>query len=89
MKPIADSQPLVEITDAELAKKVRLFLSGNRRGLNQIAVGTEQGTVTLSGSVGSFFLRQMAISLAKKVTGVRHVVDDLEVELDAMDSRTP
>lgn len=88
-KPIANSGPVAEITDIELANNVRLFLSGNRRGLSQITVFAEQGTTKLSGSVASFFLRQMAISLAMKVAGVRRVVDDLEVDSVVANANQP
>lgn len=67
--------------DVDLAERVRLSLHAHRRGLRQITVGAKAGTVRLSGSVTSFFLRQMAVETASRVGGVLHVVDDLDVAL--------
>jgi hypothetical protein len=78
MKPITDARPFAESTDANLARNVRLFLSG--RSFRQISVSAEKGTIRLSGLVHSFSLRQVATAMAKRVAGVRHVVDDLEVD---------
>jgi osmotically-inducible protein OsmY len=74
--------------DADLARNVRLFLGAHRNGFQRITVWAESGTVRLSGPVGSFFLRQMAIAMAKRVAGVRHVVDDLEVDLPRQIARS-
>lgn len=81
MKPTFESEFRVDSADADLARNVRLFLGTHRNGFRRISVWAESGTVRLSGPVGSFFLRQMAIAMAKRVAGVRHVVDDLEVDL--------
>lgn len=82
-----DVQVPVDSTDGDLAKKVELFLSAKRNGLRQISVWAGAGNVRLSGVVGSFFLRQLALEMTKRVAGVRHVVDDLEVELEPLDAR--
>jgi osmotically-inducible protein OsmY len=87
MNPIADAQTSVDATTPDLAKAVRLFLTANRRGFREVSVWAESGTVRLCGPVHSFFLRQMAVTLAKKVTGVHHVIDDLEV--DPMETVAP
>jgi osmotically-inducible protein OsmY len=80
MNPARKSGSFADAADAELAKAVQLFLNANRTGYRRIIVWAEEGTVSLSGSVRSFFLRQMAVVLAKRVAGVRHVVDGLEVD---------
>ena len=87
MRPIADVQPTADTVDAELAKKVQLFLSANRRGFRRVSVCAEGETVRLAGPVDSFYLRQMAAALAKRVAGVRHVVDDLEVDQEEIGSQ--
>lgn len=81
MTPIADGRSLGEAKHVDLARKVRLVLSANRRGFGRIRVSAEAGVVRISGSVHSFFMRQMAVALATQVAGVRGVVDDLEVDL--------
>lgn len=86
--PIADARPSADATDAHLARQVRLFLSANRASCSRISVRVEEGTVRLSGSVRSFFLRQTAIALAKQLAGVRYVVDDLEVDLEEIGARS-
>lgn len=80
MRPSVDVQPTADTADAELAKKVQLFLSANRRGFRRVSVWAEGETVRLSGPVESFYLRQLAAALAKRVAGVRYVLDDLEVD---------
>jgi osmotically-inducible protein OsmY len=68
-------------TNVEMANQVRRFLTTNRGGLQRVVVRAKDGEVEISGSVSSFFLRQMALALAKRVAGVNKVVDDLEVYL--------
>ena len=82
MESIAVAQPSTDVAITELAKKVRLFLNANRRGFGRVSVWAEGETVRLAGPVESFYLRQMAAALAKRVAGVRYVVDDLEVDLE-------
>jgi osmotically-inducible protein OsmY len=47
----------------------------------EVAVSEQGGTVTLRGSVGSFHQRHAAVQIAKSVRGVRHVEDELSVDL--------
>lgn len=48
---------------------------------SRIAVGAKDGVVTLSGTVPSYWQKIEAENAAKRVTGVRAVANDLEVEL--------
>jgi osmotically-inducible protein OsmY len=64
--------------DNDLATRVRASLQGKRAELAFLFVDVESGTVRLSGRVPSFHLRQLAISAAKHVAGVRHVIDGIE-----------
>ncbi len=80
MKPTADAQPLADAYDVDLARRVLLLLGANRTGFRRITVWAEERTVSLSGSVRSFFDRQSAVALAKQVVGVRRVVDNLVVD---------
>ena len=86
MESVADARSSADVANTELAKKVRLFLNANRTGFRGVGVWADEGTVRLSGSLRSFFLRQMAVALAKRVAGVRHVLDDLEVDLEEVSS---
>ena len=82
MKSLEVTRSCPDATDADLARNVRLVLSTNRRCYTGVRVRAEDRTVRLSGSVDSFFIRQMAIALAKQTAGVRQIVDDLEVDLE-------
>ena len=80
MNTATKAQPCSEATNADLARTVHRALCANRNGCRRIVVRVEEGIVRLSGPVHSFFLRQIAIALAKQVVGVRQVIDDLEVD---------
>jgi osmotically-inducible protein OsmY len=47
----------------------------------EVAVSEQAGTVTLRGSVASPGQRRAAVQIAKAVPGVRHVEDELRVDL--------
>jgi osmotically-inducible protein OsmY len=47
----------------------------------EIALEERDGTVTLRGTVGDFRQRHAAVKIAEKVRGVRHVEDELTVDL--------
>lgn len=47
----------------------------------EIAISEQEGTVTLRGSVGSFGQRRAAVDVARRVRGVRHVEDELSLDL--------
>jgi len=87
MKPLEVTRSCPDTTDADLARNVRLVLSTNRNGYRRIRIRDGEGIVRLSGSVDSYFLRQMAIALAKQTAGVRHIVDDLKVDLEESGSQ--
>jgi len=74
--PVALAQP----TDGEIHDQVRLKLAGDRdvRG-TQIQVEVEDGVVTLRGQVHSEKARKRAAKLAKKVKGVKKVINELTV----------
>jgi osmotically-inducible protein OsmY len=80
VKPAADSPRCTHAADAELAGAVQLSLYASRADYRQVNVGADGGTVSLSGSVRTYFLRQLAVAIARRVTGVRRVVDDLVVD---------
>lgn len=66
--------------DEQLARRVRLFLVSRQIGeLRSVVVAARNGRVRLSGRVSSFYHRQLAISTAHRVAGVRTVDDQLIV----------
>ena len=66
--------------DDDLAKRVRLYLIEMRREFWSVLVSAEDGSIRLGGSVSSFYLRQLAVAVARRVAGVRHVEDTIFVE---------
>jgi hyperosmotically inducible protein len=67
--------------DTEITSRVRQALSA-RADLKsqQIFVDTADGVVTLSGAVDSTALRDQAKQIARRVTGVKHVIDLIAVK---------
>jgi hypothetical protein len=65
--------------DSELAKRVRIFLVNSRGELGGLEVQVQDGVVTLAGSVPTFYLRQLATACARRVAGVRNIIDGIEV----------
>jgi len=66
--------------DDELEQRVRLFMAtSNLPGLRHIAVKVDGSTVILSGQVNTFYEKQLAAKFSRRVAGVIHVLDDLEV----------
>ena len=47
----------------------------------EVAISERHGTVTLRGSVGGFHQRRAAVEIAKRVRGVRHVEDGLQIDI--------
>lgn len=54
----------------------------------QIGVATSNGVVTLTGGVPSYFQKQTAERIAKRVAGVRAVANDIEVQLPSAVQKT-
>jgi osmotically-inducible protein OsmY len=69
-----------ETTDRELEQRVVAYLQEQQRhALRQIDVRAEGGTVTLRGRVGSFYEKQLCLGCLRRVPGVAHVVDQIDV----------
>ena len=64
----------------DLAQLVRQSLLAARPELSQLGIRAQGGVVRLSGQVQSFYLRQLALMAARRVAGVTHVADDIEVD---------
>ncbi len=68
-------------SDTEITSRVRLALSAQADlKSQQIFVDTADGVVTLSGAVDSTALRDEAKRIARRVTGVKHVIDLIAVK---------
>jgi osmotically-inducible protein OsmY len=56
-------------------------MTATRPELARLGIRVDGGTVRLSGQVASFYLRQLALSAARRVAGVQCVVDEIEVPI--------
>jgi len=67
-------------TEHPLASRVRRAIHDKNSQLSGVVVDeTGPETVHLSGMVSSFYLRQVAVSIARHVPGVRYVSDGIHV----------
>lgn len=72
-----------------LAQLVRQSIHAKHRELIGITVDvTGPDTVHLSGQVASYYLRQVAVSIAQQVPGVRYVSDGILVTISRHRPRT-
>jgi osmotically-inducible protein OsmY len=63
--------------DLDLSTRVRLSLG--RLDFRRVSVHVEAGTVTLGGSVSSFYQKQVSQEFARRVVGVLRVVNVIQV----------
>ncbi len=70
---------MITVMDEDLEKRVRLYLSARHPELGKLRVWVDGGTVRLAGPASSFHVRQLALSIAHHVAGVRRIVDDIAV----------
>ncbi|MCS6287937.1 MAG: BON domain-containing protein [Nitrospira sp.] len=76
----ADSTPIDSPSDAVISTNVEARLAEEEQGgFAGILVATEQGTVTLAGTVQKAERKARAAELARQVKGVRRVKNDLDI----------
>jgi osmotically-inducible protein OsmY len=65
----------------DLALRVHLFLSGRSQpALRNLEVSAHRGTVLLRGRTQSFYHKQLALELTRRVAGVIQINDELVVD---------
>jgi len=70
-----------QITDDTISDAVRVKLAGDQLvGVLNLDVTVKQGVVTLAGSVDHQGLKSRAEKVARKVKGVKQVVNNIEVK---------
>ncbi len=70
-----------QITDDTISDAVRVKLAGDQLvGVLNFDVTVKQGVVTLAGSVEQKSLKSRAERIARKVKGVKQVVNNIEVK---------
>jgi len=66
--------------DYVLADRITTHLAEtNRANLRRLSVNVRAGEVTLRGSVGSFYERQIAIQTCRELPGIDRLIDAVEV----------
>ena len=76
-------------TDSQLQRDVMKELEWEPRiDAAHIGVAAKDGVITLSGSVPSYWEKYEAVTAAKRVYGVKAVVDEIEVKLPGSSERT-
>jgi len=76
-------------TDSQLQRDVMTELAWEPRiDAAHIGVAAKAGVITLSGSVPSYWEKYEAVEAAKRVNGVKAVVDEIEVKLPGSSERT-
>ncbi len=66
--------------DRELETRIRRFLAGlHRNSLRNLVIEAENGEVTLSGTLGSFYEKQLAMAGCRRVAGVVKVNEKIDV----------
>ena len=75
-----ETQSSIDASVDDLARRVALTLSQQLGiGSERIHVAAHDGEVVLSGRVGTYYRRQLALAGARRVAGVRRIVDQIEV----------
>lgn len=65
--------------DRELERRVVSFLHNRQHALRGVTASADAGTVTLRGTVRSFYERQLCIEYCRQVEGLVKLVDHVEV----------
>jgi osmotically-inducible protein OsmY len=69
------------VTDDTISDAVRVKLAGDQLvGVQPLQVTVKQGVVTLTGSVEQKSLKARAEKVARKVKGVKQVVNNIEIK---------
>jgi osmotically-inducible protein OsmY len=66
-------------SDVPLEQRVRLHLDSSGTAFHSVVVAAESGTVTLTGTVTSFYAKQRAQEFTRRVPGVVFVINLIEV----------
>ena len=72
--------PALDLADLEIRRRVVVHLAEmNRPSLRRLGVQVHHGMITLSGSVTSFYEKQLAIHSCVAVAGCGRMVDAVQV----------
>lgn len=66
--------------DRDLQRRVALYLHERHRpGLRRLKVNAQSGTVEVSGTVATFYEKQLCQHICRRVAGVVKLIDRVEV----------
>ena len=66
--------------DEDVAIRVWEFLQRQHfRSLQELKISVEKGTLTLEGNVGSFYEKQIALTICRRTPGVESFDDQIKV----------
>lgn len=66
--------------DEDVAIRVWEFLQRQHfRTLHDLKISVDEGALTLEGIVGSFYEKQIALTICKRTPGVQSFVDEIKV----------
>jgi hyperosmotically inducible periplasmic protein len=75
--PLTGSEP---ISDAVITARIKMkLLAHATTAAHEFQIETQDGTVAISGCVGTPVIRDVALQLARHAEGVRDVVDSIQV----------
>jgi osmotically-inducible protein OsmY len=81
MQAVCPAKDPPQITDDTISDAVRVKLAGDQLvGVLNFDVTVKQGVVTLAGSVEQKSLKARAEHVARKVKGVKQVVNNIEIK---------
>lgn len=80
----------VEYPDDDIQFRVSSFLGSRQFGeISKLQVAVQNGTVTLHGTVGSFYEKQVALNSCRRVAGVLSMVDEIRVDTTPIAGQRP
>ena len=84
MQAVCPAKDPPQVTDDTISDAVRVRLASDQVvGVLPLQVTVKDGVVTLAGSVEAKSLKSKAESVAKKVKGVKQVVNNIEIKTRA------
>jgi len=84
MQAVCPAKDPPQVTDDSINDAVRVKLAGDQVvGVLNLQVTVKDGVVTLAGSVDQKNLKSRAEKVAKKVKGVKQVVNNIEIKTRA------
>jgi len=81
---------MVERHDVDLERRVRNYLVGRHLpGLRRIEVEAQDGVVTITGRVHTYYEKQLCLACCARVAGVLQLVDQVKVVYPPIERSRP